>query len=84
MGAAELIDVLRAESMERLRHHILREAGIPPLSLRARLISNRRLLRYACHLALDAEESGAAAQPESGSFDPERFLKMKEERHGGI
>lgn len=75
MGAHELLAALKDDSVARLRHAMLKEAGVSPFSLRARFISDRQLLRYACHLALDR---AAGEEKGEGSFDMERFLKMKE------
>ena len=81
MEAERLLEALRENSMARLRHAVLEKAGVPPFSLRAWLISNRRILRYACHLVLDEEQG----KLQSGAgFDMERFLKMKEGSYGGV
>lgn len=79
MEAEKLLETLRGDHMARLRHKVLRKAGIPPFSLRSVLISNRQVLRYACHLVLDGQ--GADTR---GNFDMERFLRMKEGGNGGI
>lgn len=76
-----MLEALRGDSMARLRHAVLREAGIPPFSLKARLIGRRALLRYACNLVLDAESAPTQA---GDSFDMQRFMEMKEADHGGI
>ena len=78
MELERLLEALEGDGMARLRHAVLREAGVPPFSLRAALVSNRRLLRYACHLVLDGREHGGG----SGGFDMERFRRMKEGGHG--
>jgi len=81
MELGRLLEALRGDPMARLRHAVLKKAGIPPFSLRAAFIGRKQILRYACHLALDAEESGELG---AGSFDMGRFLEMKEGEHGGI
>ena len=72
----KLLEALRGDSLGRLRHLILREAGLSPFSLRGALISKKRLLRYACQLVLDRERASA------GDFDMRRFEEMKEAEHG--
>lgn len=74
----KLLEALRGDSMGRLRHLVLREAGLSPFSLRAALITKKQILRHACQLALDGEEF------QKGKFDKERFEAMKEAEHGGI
>ena len=81
MDALGLMEALNKNSMARLRHAVLKKVGIPPFSLRAVLISDRQILRYACHLALDAEQ---AEEFSSGGFDMKRFQEMKEGRHGAV
>lgn len=81
MGADELLAALREDSAARLRHAVLKEAGVSPFSLRARFISDRQIIIYACHMALDR---AAGEKTGEGSFDMERFLRMKEEAHEGV
>lgn len=75
MDCGELLARLERDSLARLRHLVLERAGICPLSLRARLISDRQIIAYACFMALEA---GGAGPEESGSFSRERFEQMKE------
>lgn len=75
MDCGELLASLERDSMARLRHLVLERAGICPLSFRARLISDRQIIAYACFMALD--RSGDVPE-ESGSFSRERFERMKE------
>lgn len=79
MEAEKLLEALRGDSAARLRHAVLKEAGVSPFSLRARFISNRQIIRCACFMALEREE-----EPQSGGFDMDRFRKMKGEAHGEI
>lgn len=76
----KLLDLLREDHTARLRHAVLREAGVRPFSLRALLISDRQIIRYACHLALDRERE----ESDTGTFSMERFIAMKEASNGGI
>lgn len=67
-----LLGCLEGDSMARLRHLVLKRLGVCPLSLRARLAGDRRIIACACQLVLDMERK------QTGSFDMERFLEMKE------
>ena len=80
MELEKLLEALERDSMARLRHAVLREAGVPPFSLRAMLVSKKRLLRYACHLVLDGREHSGG----SGGFDMEKFKRLKEGEHGAL
>ena len=80
MDAEKLLEALSEDSMARLRHAVLRQAGVEPFSLRAALIGRHRLLRYACHMVLDMENSGS----DTDGFDMSRFYALKGEEHGGI
>lgn len=83
MEASEkLMEKLAGDCMERLRWVVCRRLGILPGTPGWRFMSARRVLKYACHMALDARENGArmpGAQRESGSaaeFDMERFRAL--------
>ena len=65
----ELLRQLEKDHMARLRHVVLTRLNICPLGLRARMISDRKILEYACHMVLDKG---------GGSFDMDRFIRMKE------
>lgn len=69
----KLLEALEKDHMARLRHVVLTRFNICPLGLRARLISDRRIIECACQLVLD-ERGGEGG----GSFDMERFIRMKE------
>lgn len=79
-----LLDELAGDCWERLRWVVCRRAGILPGSLTWRLMTRRRTLLLACHLALDAREPGAgrldaaqgAERGVSGGFDMERFQRL--------
>ncbi len=81
MAAEKLLGALREDGMARLRHAVLERTGVSPFSLRAVLISDRQIIKYACHMVLDGESTEEAA---GGGFDMERFLNMKEARGNGI
>lgn len=81
MDGRRLIQALRENSMARLRHAVLKEAGVLPFSLKAALLSNRRILRYACHMVLDREVEAAQGSP---GFDMKRFAELKEGRCGRV
>ena len=78
----KLLSELDGDSVERLKWLVCRTLGILPGSLGWYLMSGRRAVRYACHMALDARGRTAALEPrEAGSaagFDMERFRAMKE------
>lgn len=79
-GAEELLRALEGDSLARLKWRVLALLGVRPLSLRARLMTKREVLRCACHLALDAgahpaegEKRGADQNP---NFDMARFAAL--------
>ena len=74
MDCRELLKSLESDHMARLRHVVLTRLNICPLSLRARLISDRRIIACACQLALDR----AGPEAGGGDFDMARFLELKE------
>jgi len=69
----ELLRELEKDHMARLRHVVLAKLGVFPLGLRARMISDRKILEYACHMVLDKGGSGGGS-----SFDMDKFIRMKE------
>lgn len=78
--AEELLRALEGDSLERLKWRVLALLGVCPLSLRARLMTKREVLRCACHLALDSgarspdgERRGAGKNP---NFDMARFAAL--------
>ena len=77
MTAETLLDELRADAPARLKWAVCRYLGIRPGSLGWLLMSRRRALSWACHIALDAAGGGAGAE-RNGGFDFERFRQMKE------
>lgn len=79
----ELLEELAGDSMERLKWLVCRELGIAPGSWGWYSMTARRVLRFACHLALDAREragfSGGAGDEEretAAGFDLERFREL--------
>lgn len=79
-----LLSSLSRDSMARLRYLVLGRAGICPLSLRAGLVSNRRIIAYACQMVLDMEGKAALPGEEGAGFDMDRFMEMKEAANGRI
>ena len=65
MTAEELLARLDRDAMARLKWRVM-QLGIAPLSPRALLLTRRRVIECACHLALDA-----GAKPESGAENPD-------------
>ncbi len=78
----KLLDELAGDSPERLKWLVCREVGIAPGSLAWYAMTPRRVLRFACHLALDARERAAftgGGGDERGAaegFDLERFREL--------
>ena len=77
MTAEELLSQLRRDTPARLKWTVCRYLGIRPGSLAWLLMSRRRVMLWACHIALDTAGNGAGAD-KSGGFDPERFRQLKE------
>ncbi len=77
---AKLLDALGGDYPERRRWLVCGGVGIVPGSPGWLLMTRRRVLRLACHLALDARETGRGpGGAESGtgeSFDLERFREL--------
>lgn len=76
-----LLEELDADSVERLKWLVCRRLGIVPGSWSWRLMTGRRAVRLACHMALDARDTAGAGPEEAGQgagFDMERFRAMKE------
>ena len=78
----KLLEELEGDCLERLRWAVCRRLGILPGSRGWRLMTGRRVLRYACHMALDERERAARGEGDvgarresgaAGSFDMERF-----------
>ena len=78
--AEELLRALEGDSLERLKWRVLALLGVCPLSLRARLMTKREVLRCACHLALDAGTRAPEEERRCGSenpnFDMARFAAL--------
>lgn len=79
-SAEDLLRALEKDSFARLKWRVLALLRVCPLSLRARLMTKREVLRCACHLALDAgarsparKRSGASENP---NFDMARFAAL--------
>ena len=77
MTAEKLLGELRSDAPARLKWTVCRYLGIRPGSLGWLLMSRRRALAWACHIALDAAGGGAGEERNEG-FDSERFQRMKE------
>ena len=76
---AELLDALDRDSVRRLKWRVMERLNICPASLRARLLTKRRTLEYACHLVLDAGERAANRNvnaEENPGFDMARFRAL--------
>lgn len=80
-----LLEELAGDWTERLRWVVCRRMGILPGSWGWRIMRGRRVLRYACHMALDERQSGAGGEGGVGSereagmagaFDIERFREL--------
>lgn len=80
MNAAELIESLAKDPMERLRWLVLSGFGIVPGSRKAMGISDWDILCCAAHMVIDSRASAAntGEQGENGSFDKERFKRLSE------
>ena len=78
----KLLQELDGDCMERLKWLVCRRLGIKPGSWGWRRMSARRVIRCACHLALDARGSAGAADSGGGErasaagFDLERFREL--------
>lgn len=77
MTAEKLLGELRADAPARLKWAVCRYLGIRPGSPAWLLMSRRRALAWACHIALDTAGNGAGEERNEG-FDPDRFRRMKE------
>ena len=76
MTAAELIAKAEADSYARLKWQVLRRLGICPASLRARLLTKRRVLLLACQMVLDSRTSAGGTGEENPNFDMARFKNL--------
>lgn len=79
-SAEDLLRALEEDSFARLKWRVLALLRASPLSLRARLMTKREVLRCACHLALDTgarpadgDRRGANQNP---NFDMARFAAL--------
>ena len=77
MVAEKLLNELRRDAPARLKWMVCRYLGIRPGSLAWLLASRRRVMVWACHIALDTAGNGTGTNENEG-FDPERFRRMKE------
>ena len=75
MTAEELLSSLDRDSMARLKWRVMQRLGICPVSLRALLLTKRRVVACACHLALDAG-AGPGTGAENADFDMARFRAL--------
>ena len=67
---AALLDALERDSVKRLKWRVMERLHICPASLRGRLLTKRRALEYACHLALDAGERAPVNTKARPLFNP--------------
>lgn len=77
----KLLEELAGDSLERLKWLVCRQLGIRPGSWGWHTMTARRVIRFACHLALDARGSGAsldggAERETAEGFDLERFREL--------
>lgn len=77
----ELLEELAGDSLERLKWLVCRELGIAPGSWGWYSMTARRVIRFACHLALDARRRGGsfdadAERETAAGFDLERFREL--------
>ena len=76
---AEMLDALAQDSLRRLKWRVMERLHICPASLRALLLTRRRALEFACHLALDAgerENGRSKAETVNPGFDMARFRAL--------
>lgn len=74
-AAENLMTALAEDPMARLKWRVMGLLGVDPASLRALLLTRRRTLALACHLALDAG-AGADTVTENPQFDMARFRAL--------
>ena len=69
-----MIEAVRSDHCARLKWRVLRELGICPASLRARLLTKRSVMSLACQMILDLpEERGGRVGEINPNFDMARF-----------
>ncbi len=76
-----LLEELDGDCLERLKWLVCRRLGILPGSWGWYAMTARRVIRFACHLALDARErgefaDGGAERETAEEFDLERFREL--------
>ena len=76
MTAEKLIAAAAEDSFLRLKWQVLRRLGICPASLRAHLLTKRRVLLLACQMVLDNRASAGSAGEENPNFDMARFKNL--------
>ena len=72
-ASAKLMIALAEDPMARLKWRVMGLLGVNPASLRALLLTRRRVLECACHLALDA---GAGKTGDNPNFDMARYRAL--------
>lgn len=77
----KLLEELEGDSLERLKWLVCRELGILPGSWGWYAMTARRVIRFACHLALDTRGRGGSAdagaeRETAAGFDLERFREL--------
>ena len=76
----ELLEELAGDSLERLKWLVCRELGISPGSWGWYSMTARRVIRFACHLVLDAREraefAGGEERETAEGFNLERFREL--------
>lgn len=79
-SAEELLRALEKDSFARLKWRVLSLLRVCPLSLRARLMTKRQVLRCACHLVLDIGAYPAEGEQltanQNPNFDMARFAAL--------
>ena len=76
MTAETLLEQAARDSAGRLRWKVMQRLGICPASLRGRLLSRRGVLKLACQMILDQQESNGTGVGTNPNFDMERFERL--------
>lgn len=73
-----LIESAEKDSVRRLKWVVCRSIGVSPLSVQARLLTKKAVLRMACNMILDRRGGGIPRPPFANTgFDMERFDRLK-------
>ena len=76
MTAEKLIAAAAEDSFSRLKWQVLWRLGVCPASLRAHLLTKRRVLLLACQMVLDSRTSAGSTGEENPNFDMARFKNL--------